>query len=249
MTIDLSNTSCFRIVSERAKFFSCFAGNVCTCYSASPFLINLSRRYRKPLIGLFACILICLGTIMEAEAVRPPLKPLDSTKLHQMAVDAEVIAEGTVTSVTISKTLQPPLETVTIHAAITPGRILKGNKTMKTIGIEESYRQYSRNDGKSSHEGNKSTGESVTGVTAGPTPLVGKYREGFRVLVFLKPTGGSDQYRPLGSGDYDAYLGVFQITPEGVKSDHYALDETVSLHAQSAARFFDFIVSITGGQK
>jgi hypothetical protein len=75
---------------------------------------------------------------------------------------------------------------------------------------------------------------------------VGTYRNGDRILLFLKSLDGLNQYRPLGSGNHDAYLGVFQITPEGVKSDRYLFDEVVTGHARSEADFLKFINSIKG---
>jgi hypothetical protein len=177
--------------------------------------------------------LSCMCLHKEAEAVRPPLKPLNSEQFQKMIADADVIAIGTVTLVTVSKTLQPPLETVTIHVNLTSERILKGSRSMKTIAIEESYQQFSSDDVQETSEGPQSTGNNVTGRIAGPAPPVGRYRDGDRILVFLKSIEGLNQYRPMGSGNHDAYLGVFQITPEGVKSDRYLFDEVVTGHARS----------------
>lgn len=178
--------------------------------------------------------------------MRPPLKPLNSEQFQKMIADADVIATGTVTRVTLSKILQPPLETVMIHVSLTSDRILKGNRSMKTIAIEESYQQFSSNDAIESSSNRQSTDKTVTGRTAGPAPPVGRYREGDRVLVFLKSKDGLNQYRPLGSGNYDAYLGVFQISTEGVKSDRYLFDEVVAGYARSEDDFIKFINSFKG---
>jgi hypothetical protein len=190
--------------------------------------------------------LSCMCLYREAEAVRPPLKPLNSEQFQKMIADAEVIATGTVTRVTLSKILQPPLETVMIHVSLTSDRILKGNRSMKTIAIEESYQQFSSNDAMERSSNRQSTDKTVTGRIAGPAPPVGRYREGDRVLVFLKSKDGLNQYSPLGSGNYDAYLGVFQISPEGVKSDRYLFDEVVAGYARSEADFIKFINSFKG---
>jgi len=179
--------------------------------------------------------------------VRPPLKPLSSEKFHEMVADAEVIAIGTVTLVTFSKTLQPPLETVVTHITVTPERILKGNKAMEAIEIEESYQQFSSNEEESVPGGDHAKGKGVTARVAGPAPPGGRYRDGTKILVLLKSTEGSKRYRPLGSGSHDAYLGVFQITSVGVKSDRYGFDEILSGHAISEANFLNFIISIIGG--
>jgi hypothetical protein len=200
------------------------------------------------LIRVFTCILFCVNYV-EVEAVRPPLEPLNSKKLHVMITDAEVIAIGTVTNVTFSRTLQPPLETVVTHIILTPERVLKGNQALDTIEIEETYKQFSMDDVENVPEGTHVSGKGVTAQIAGPAPPVGRYRDGTRILVFLKAITGSKQYRPLGSGSHDAYLGVFQITSEGVKSDRYRFDEIVSGHAKSEADFVNFIISITGVQK
>lgn len=178
--------------------------------------------------------------------MRPPLKPLSSEKFHEMIADAEVIAIGTVTLVTFSKTLQPPLETVVTHVTITLERILKGNKAMESIKVEESFQQFSMDDVESVPGGGHAKGKGVTARVAGPTPPVGRYQDGTRLLVFLKSVEGSEQYRPLGSGNHDAYLGVFQITSEGVKSDRYGFDEIVSRYAKSETGFINFIISIIG---
>jgi hypothetical protein len=188
--------------------------------------------------------LSCLCFHKEAEAVRPPLKPLNSEQFQKMIADVDVIATGTVTHLTLSKTLQPPLETVMVHVILTLEKILKGNSSMKTIAIEESYQQFSSDDVQETSDGRQSTGNNVIGQIAGPAPPVGRYREGDRVLVFLKSIDGLNQYRPLGSGNHDAYLGVFQITPEGVKSDRFLFDEIVTGYAGSEADFLKFITSI-----
>ena len=201
----------------------------------------------KFLITVFACILFCVGLNMEAKAVRPPLKPLSSEELHEMIADSEVIAVGTVASVTVSKTLQAPLETVVTHVTVTPERILKGNKAMEAIEIEESYQQFSRDEEESVPGGDHGKGKGVMARVAGPAPPVGRYREGTKILVLLKSIEGSKRYRPLGSGSHDAYLGVFQITSAGVKSDRYGFDEIVSGHARSETGFINFIISIIGG--
>ena len=65
------------------------------CRGTSRFLHALSRCGRSLPALLFASILICIPT-MEALAVRPPLKPMNKAQLHLMAVEARVIAVGTV---------------------------------------------------------------------------------------------------------------------------------------------------------
>ena len=201
----------------------------------------------KFLVSVLTCIIFCVGLNMESAAVRPPLKPLYIEKFREMIADAEVIAIGTVTYVTFSKTLGPPLETVVTHITLTAEKIIKGNTAMETIEIEESYQQFSMDEAENVPEGTHVTGKDVTARRAGPAPPVGRYRDGTRILVFLKSIVGSKQYRPLGSGSHDAYLGVFQITSEGVKSDRYRFDEIVSGHAKSEAGFIYFIISMTGG--
>jgi hypothetical protein len=203
--------------------------------------MNLDR-----IILVLFCTLSCLCLHKEAEAVRPPLKPLNCEQFHKMIADADLIATGTVSFVTLSKTLQPPLETVMIHVKLTSDRIIKGNRSTETIAIEESYQQFSSDDVQETSDGRQATGNVLAGRIAGPQPPVGRYRDGDRVLVFLKSIDGTNQYRPLGSGNHDAYLGVFQITPQGVKSDRYRFDEYVTEHAGSEADFLKFIISIKG---
>ena len=181
----------------------------------------------------------------EAEAVRPPLKPLNREQLQTMIADADVIATGTVMNVRLSKTLRPPLETVVIHADMAPERIVKGAGLTKNIVIEESYQQYARNN-EDAPDSRQADGKTVTAHIAGPGPQVGSYREGERMLVFLKRMGGVNQYRPLGSGNYDAYLGVFQITGEGITPGKYRFDEILAGYARSEAGFLNFIISIEG---
>jgi hypothetical protein len=156
--------------------------------------------------------------------------------LPKLVADAEVIAVGTVSSVIRSKTLQPPRETIIIRAVMSADRILKGDESMKTITIEESYRQFSSED---------SHGQNITALTAGPAPPVGVYRQGERILVFLKSIDGSGIFRPLGSGDHDVYLGLLQITSGSVKSDRYMLDEAVSKYAGNEDSFFSLIAGLT----
>jgi hypothetical protein len=198
------------------------------------------------IIFVLLFILSCLCLHKEAEAVRPPLKPLDSEQFRKMITIADVLAIGTVTLVTLSKTLQPPLETVKIHVNLALERVLKGNRSLKTIAIEESYQQFSSDDVQETSDGRQSTGNYVTGRIAGPEPPVGRYRDGERVLVFLKSIDGLNQYRPLGSGNHEAYLCVFQITPESERSDRFLFDEIVTGYAGSEADFLKYITSIKG---
>lgn len=192
------------------------------------------------LINLFMCIMLCVGLQTEAAAVRPPLKPLNSEKFLEMIAEADVIAIGTVTKVKQSKTVRQPLETVVTNVTIALQRIIKGNGRMKYIEIEETYQQFFTDDKK----GDPIRGKDIKAEKTGPVPPVGRYREKTRVFVFLKPIAGSNQYHPVGSGSQDAYLGLFQITSEGVESDRYRFDKYISGYAKSEADFTDFIVSL-----
>lgn len=185
------------------------------------------------IIGAFSLVsCFCTG----AFAVRPPIKPLGTENLQKLVADAEVIAVGTVSSVTRTKTPQPPRrETINIRAVVSVDRIFKGEKSMKTITIEESYQQFSSKD---------SRDENITALTAGPSPPVGTYRQGERVLLFLKSMNASGVFRPLGSGNHDAYLGLLLITSNGVKSDKYMFDETISKYAVNEESFFSLIASL-----
>lgn len=180
------------------------------------------------------CLVFCF--CIEAAAVRPPLKPLDMNNLHRMVSDADVIAVGTVGSETRSKTLQRPRETIVIRAIMNVDKILKGDKSIKTITIEESYRQFSSDD--------SLVEKNITASTAGPTPPVGIYHEGERILVFLKNINKNGSFRPLGSGDHDAYLGLMRITSDGVKPDRYMLDDSVSKYAGDEDNFISLIARI-----
>ncbi|MHC1726976.1 MAG: hypothetical protein AB9866_13375 [Syntrophobacteraceae bacterium] len=188
--------------------------------------------------SVLVCILLCLH--IEAAAVRAPLKPLSIDNLRKLVADAEVIATGTVTSVTHSKILHQPRETVTICATITAEQILKGDKSVKTIEIEESYQQFS-----SRHSKN----ENITLQRTGPSPPVGTYHKGDRVLVFLKPIDGRNVYRPSGSGNHNAYFGIFQVTPHGVTSARHMFDGIVSERARNLDGFLALIASMTGDQR
>ena len=198
------------------------------------------------LITILFLELFFTSLYMEAEAVRPPLKPLNSEQFQKMIADADVIVTGTIVSVRLSKTLQPPLETVMIHVTMTPERILKGDRLTESITIEESYRQFSVDDVEDVSDSSYSMEKPVTVRISGPAPPVGRYRNGDRVLVFLKSIDGSNQYRPLGSGNHDVYLGVFGITSDGVKPDRYQFDDVVTGHAKSEVSFLNFITLIKG---
>ena len=182
----------------------------------------------------------------EVEAVRPPLKPLNREQFHKMITDADVIATGTITSVRLTKTLQPPLETVIIHVTMILERILKGDNSIENIAIEESYKQFSVNNIEDVPDSRGAKENIVKVAISGPAPQVGRYREGDRILVFLKSIGGLNIFRPLGSGNHDAYFGVFQISSEGVTSDRYRFDEVVTGYAKSEADFLDIIISMKG---
>jgi hypothetical protein len=196
---------------------------------------------------LFLLTVFLVSLYTEADAVRPPLKPLDREQLQTMIANADVIATGTVIRANLSKTMQPPLETIMIHVTMAPERILKGGGLTENIAIEESYQQFSKNE--DAPDSRQATEKTVTAHIAGPSPPVGEYRDGERILVFLKSIDGVHQYRPLGSGNHDAYLGVFQITPEGVKSDRYQFDDILAGYAGSETGFLNFIILIKGEQR
>jgi len=198
------------------------------------------------LITVLFLALFFMSFYMEAEAVRPPLKPLNSEQFHKMIADADVIATGTIVSMRLSKTLQPPLETVNIHVTMVPERILKGDRLTESITIRESYRQFSADDIEDVPDSRYAMEKPVTARISGPAPPVGRYRDGDRILVFLKSIGGLNQYSPLGSGNHDAYLGVFWITSDGVKPDRYQFDDVVTGHAKSEVSFLNFITLIKG---
>ncbi len=99
--------------------------------------------HNKTLVTVLTCIIFCVALIIEAEAVRPPLKPLNIEALREMIAGSEVIAVGTVAKVTISKTLEAPLEIVVTRVNVKPEKILKGDKTLQAIEIEEIYKQFS----------------------------------------------------------------------------------------------------------
>lgn len=186
---------------------------------------------------------------MEAHAVRPPLKPLNREEFQKMTGDADVIAAGVVHQLTLSKTSEPPLEAIRIHAVVTADRILKGDKSITRIEIEESYKQFAAASPDKAADGSLPADKSITARTAGPSPPVGRYREGDRILVFLKSVSGSTIYRPLGSGNHDAYLGVFQVTAEGVKSDRFQFDDEIKGYGRSEADFIQFIISNQGERR
>jgi hypothetical protein len=187
-----------------------------------------------------------MSIFMEAAAVRPPLKPLNIEQFRKMIADADVIAIGTINRVRLSKTLEPPLETVAIHVTMTPERIMKGDRVLESIAIEESYQRFPVDNIQDASDSRHATEKTVTAQIAGPAPPVGMYRDGDRVLVFLKSMAGLNQYRPLGSGNHDAYLGVFWITSEGVKPVRYRFDDVLTEHAKSETDFLDFITSTKG---
>jgi hypothetical protein len=166
-------------------------------------LMKLNRQITVLFLALFF-----MSLYMEAEAVRPPLKPLSSEQFHKMITDADVIATGTIVSVRLSKTMQPPLETVIIHVSMAPERILKGDRLTKSITIRESYRQFFVDDIEDAPDSRYSIEKPVTARISGPALPVGRYRDGDRILVFLKSIDGLNQYCPLGSGNHDAYFGV-----------------------------------------
>lgn len=199
------------------------------------------------LIFFAPLIFFVISLSVEVGAVKPPLKPLGSERFREMIANSDIIAAGTVTRATRSKTFQAPLETVLIHVILKPEKVLKGNSRLDQIKIEETYQQYPENNDAS--DSSRTTQESVTAQIAGPAPQVGEYRVGERIIVFLKSIEGSGIYRPLGSGDYDAYFGVFRITAAGVMSDKYQFDETVHKYARSEADFLEFITSILGEQR
>lgn len=198
---------------------------------------------------MFIVALLYAMLPVEAEAVRPPLPPLNSENFQRMIQDAEVIAIGMVTSLLLSKSLQTPLETVTIHVTMKPERILKGSVAMESLKIEESYQRFSMEDSGRTRGGIESAGKGVTAYTASPAPQIGRYRGGVRMLLFLKAIQGSGKFHPLGSGDHDIYLGVFQFTSGGVRSDIHRFDETLAQKAQSERELIDLILSVMEGRK
>ena len=187
---------------------------------------------------------ILMNIYTEALAVRPPLRPLNVEEFRKMISESDVIAVGTINRVSSSKKLEPPIEIVTIRAAMTPEKILKGDASVANISIEETYRHYSTDHTGNDGSNDQSTAASITARIAGPAPAVGTYREGARLLVLLKSLAGKNLYQPLGSGNHDAYLGVFHISSEGVKSDKYKFDEILSIYGKTELEFVRFITSL-----
>ena len=184
----------------------------------------------------FVPLLLVLCLCSEASAVRPPLKPLDMDNLNKMVAEADVIAVGTVSSETRSKTVHKPRETIAIQAVISVDRIIKGDTSIKTITIDESYQQFSSNDALAD--------KGITASTTGPPPPVGIYRKGERIFAFLKSISNSGLFRPVGSGNYDAYIGLFEITSHGITSDRYTLDDAIATYSGNEDGFVSLISRI-----
>lgn len=186
-------------------------------------------------LKIFPLLLIfCLCS--EVSAVRPPLKPLGMQSLEKMVAASDLIAVGTVSSETRSKTVEKPRETITIRVVVSVDEVIKGERSIKTITIEESFRQFS--------SGDELSEKGLSASTAGPAPPVGVYRQGERIFMFLKSINNSGLFRPLGSGNYDAYLGLLRITSTGISSDRYMFDDVVSAYARSEDDFVSLITRI-----
>lgn len=171
--------------------------------------------------------------------MRPPLKPLNKLQFQKMIADADIIAIGTVIHVVQSKNAQPTLETITVQATLHVEKILKGDRKIINIVIEESCQQFIRDNPDNDDQAEK----AITAHIAGPGLPIGQYHNGDRIVVLLQPVAQSTHYCPLGSGKHDAYLGVFLITPEGIRPYRYRFDETVAGYARSEAELIDFIQS------
>lgn len=168
--------------------------------------------------------------------MQPPPPPLNIAQLKMLIVQADLIIVGKINEVK---------ETAgTIEAALSIEKLLKGKAAGKTIGIKETYKPASF---QTPATGLKDEGESpqmLVHSTAGPSTYHGKYKKDGRIIVLLEKIKGTANYRPLGSGTCDKYLGEFIIENDGIKSrepDYFRFAEDVGKYIGSEKQFISFI--------
>ena len=168
--------------------------------------------------------------------MQPPPPPLNIEQLKMLIADADIIGIGKITGVKEAEG--------TLEATLSIEELLKGKVDGNTIGITETYKVLNPPPTASNSKTAGEPPQMITRTIAGVSAYSGKYKKDARIIVFLKNIEGTDQYKPLGSGTYNKYLGEFIIENDGIKSieiDYFKFAQDVGKYAGSEKQFISFI--------
>lgn len=194
-------------------------------------------------LGLMIGILLL--SFRSGYAMQPPPPPLNLTQLQVLIVKADIIVVGKVVLVKKTEEVTKTGIQTTVEVKINVEKLLKGKVSVKYIQIQESYPgSYLIITDLTDSKKEVSSGQIIS-TTAGPRLYHGKYKEGDRIIVFLKEIEVKDKYRTLGSGTYDKYLGEFLIEASGIKSFYFRFADDIEKYTRSEDEFIGLIKEIS----
>ena len=196
---------------------------------------NCSRKTKKAKLFVGICLILLL-VAQGGYAMQPPPPPLSIEQLKMLIVQADLIVVGNINTVNITVEAEE-----TVEATLSIEKLLKGKVAEKTIVIKETYKTYKP---QLLVPGSGDKGDSkkmIVSSIAGPSTYHGKYIKDARILVLLEKIGGTDKYRPLGSGTYDKHLCEFLIEDEGIKAFYFKFAEDVGKYAENGKQFIGII--------
>ena len=204
---------------------------------ARPFQCILTRPAQTVLFALATLFLL----IEVGYTMQPPPPPLNLEQLKELISSSDVIALGKIDEVKESESVVGRETKRTVEAVLIVEKLIKGHIPGKSIVIKETYPVLNPSPPAAAPRGEKKPQKVIIGMKAGPSCYHGKYSQGARIIVLLEKLAGSDEYKPLGSGSYNKYLGEFLIETGGIKSLYYQLADDLQKSAGSENQFVDLI--------
>jgi len=189
---------------------------------------------------LFALALFFLF-IEVGYTMQPPPPPLNLEQLKMLISSADAIGVVTIDEVKKSETVVGQETRRTVEAVLFVEKLIKGDIQGKNIVIKETYPVLNPSLPAAVPQGENKPGQTIIGRKAGPSCYHGEYSQGGRMVVLLEKIEGRNEYKPLGSGSYNKYLGEFVIETGSVKSLYYQFADDLHRFTKSENQFVDLI--------
>jgi len=198
----------------------------------------------KPaLTALFVCTLF-LSLAHKGYTMQPPPPPLNIEQLKELISLADVVAVGRIGEVEHTESVVGEETRKTVLASLEVEKLIKGEIEGGSILIKETYPILKPPLPAGAAKAGNRPGKMIVGMRAGPSSYHGEYSPGSRIVVLLEKLGGSDEYRPLGSGSHDKHLAEFLIEADGIKALHFKFAADLNKYTESEDRFLDLIVRL-----
>ena len=194
-------------------------------------------------VGLIIGILLLSSR--SGYAMQPPPSPLNLTHLQALIAKADIIVVGKVVLVKKTEEVTKTGKQTTVEVDLKVEKLFKGEVSVKYIHIQESYPGSDSIVTDLTTSKNEVSPGQIVSTTAGPRPYHGKYKEGERIIVFLKVIEVKNKYRPLGSGTYDEYLGEFLIQGGCITAVHFKFADDIEKYARSEDKFIGLIIKLS----